>query len=430
MSELKSGGSSTDAILKNPSFCILPFIHAATLTDGSMPLCCVADGSSPTNLNQQTVSDYWNSPYAQQARQLMLRGLPVSACQRCYEEEKNGYNSHRLVENQAWKKRLGEEKLEGIIARAQQGESGELLSIDLRLGNTCNLQCVMCQPRDSSKWYAASQKFLKELSDLRLYAEWKHKGRIQPEKFEWYRNEKFWENLKTVLPGIREIIVGGGEPMLIREHLNFIKHCAESGEAAHIHLRYHTNLTIFPEEMVPYWEKFQRVEFFASVDGLGDIANYVRYPSRWEAVEKNLEALDRLPSHIWLRMLISVHALNVHHVPNFLFWVKRKAFQKQKEFPSIQSFVHPGIVHWPEYMSLKVLPTEYKAWVRERWQAARAEFGAENFDKFDGILQYMDSESWAEKTPMLRNYISALDRTRGTDFYSLFPELSEFLLSE
>jgi hypothetical protein len=34
--------------------------------------------------------------------------------------------------------------------------------------------------------------------------------------------------LKSSCRTLREIIIGGGEPMLIKEHLNFIKECAES----------------------------------------------------------------------------------------------------------------------------------------------------------------------------------------------------------
>ena len=104
------------------TFCILPFVHAATLTDGSMPLCCVADKSSDTNLNRQVIADYWNSAYAQQARQLMLAGKPVTACTRCYEEEKNGYRSHRVIENQAWREKLGEAQFDEIVRNARAGE--------------------------------------------------------------------------------------------------------------------------------------------------------------------------------------------------------------------------------------------------------------------------------------------------------------------
>lgn len=417
---------------KNGTFCVLPFIHSATLTDGSQPLCCVSSGASGVNLNKETIGDHWNSRHMKNVRSRMLKGKSVKDCTRCYEEEKNGYRSHRVIENKAWTDKLGEEMIDSILEKASSDgfmDAG-VIGIDLRLGNTCNLQCVMCQPRESSKWKPAAEKLLKEIKGVKLKGEWFYKNNIKMENYEWYRNEKFWENLKSFLPTLREVIIGGGEPMLIKEHLKFIKECAESGEASHIHLRYHTNMTIFPEEMVPYWEKFERVEFFSSIDGMEDVGHYVRYPAKWDVVQKNIRKIDELGDNILLRLLYSVNALNIHHLPEFLRWVREQNFKKEKSFPGIQSFVHPGIVHWPEYLNVKILPKEYKEFVTEEMEAVKQEFEGHDFDKYDGIVQFMNSQDWSHKIPQLNSYVTALDKTRGTDFYSVFPDLSESVLSQ
>ncbi len=420
-----------DELVDNKTFCVLPFIHSATLTDGQMPLCCVSEETSGVNLNQQTVSEHWNSRYLKNIRQKMLQGNGVKECRRCYEEEKNGYRSHRVIENKAWREKLGDSTIEEIVNRVDKsGETSHgVIAIDLRLGNTCNLQCVMCQPRESSKWKGAGNKFLQELRDKSLKKEWKYKNNIKVEHFEWYRNANFWANLKSFLPTLREIIIGGGEPMLIKEHLNFIKETAESGEAGHIHLRYHTNMTIFPEEMIPYWQKFERVEFFSSIDGMEDIGHYVRYPAKWDVVEKNIRKIDELGDNILLRLLYSVNAMNVHHLPDFIRWVRSENFKKYEHFSSMQSFVHPGLVHWPQYLNIKVLPKEYKKAVTEEFGRLRDEIGDEPFDKYEGIVNFMNSQDWTDKIPQFNDYVRVLDKTRGTDFYSVFPDLSESVLS-
>ncbi|MCB0378542.1 MAG: twitch domain-containing radical SAM protein [Bdellovibrionales bacterium] len=422
-----------EQLCKSQSFCLIPFMHAATLTDGETPLCCVAEGGSGVNLNQKTLADYWNSPYLKKVRKKMMEGQPIKECRRCYEEEKNGYRSHRVIEHGAWKDKVGSEYLSKLIAKMDpEGAMPEgILSVDLRLGNTCNLQCVMCQPRDSSKWKGLASQILQDLRDRALVSEWKYKNNIKVENFEWYRNESFWQDLKSFLPTLRELIIGGGEPMLIKEHLEFIKYCVESGEASHIHLRYHTNFTVFPEEMIPYWEQFERVEFFASVDGMGEVANYVRYPSVWSTVEKNLEKVDALGENIWLRLLISVHALNIHHLPDFLHWIKSKNFKKEQMFQqnqgkrALQFFANPGLVHWPQYLNPKVLPDSYKRVVTDKWEQAKSEFSGEDFDKYDGIHQFMNSEDWSERLPQMKQYLKALDKRRKTDHYRVLPSLSE-----
>ena len=418
--------------IKGKHFCVLPFIHAATLTDGEMPLCCVAERSSGVNLNDKTLGDFWDSNYLKKTRSKLLNDKPVKDCRRCYEEDKNGYRSHRVIENKAWLDKLGEKRLNEILANVDaSGNTTEgVIAIDLRLGNTCNLQCIMCQPRESSKWNGAADSFLKQLRNSSLVKEWSYKRNIKVEKFEWYRNENFWENLESFLPTLREIIIGGGEPMLIKEHLNFIKKCVDSGEASHIHLRYHTNMTRLPEDMIPYWEKFERVEFFSSIDGMEDVGHYVRYPAKWSQVEENIRKIDELAPNILLRLLYSVNALNIGHLPDFLRWVKKQNFKKLASVRGIQGFVHPGIVHWPKYLNVKVLPTEYKQWVAQEFQILREEFKEYDFDKYEGVVNLMNSQDWSDQLPQLNDYIRALDVSRGTDFFKVFPQLSEHLMAE
>src|SRR5262245_16209845 len=179
------------------TFCILPWVHAATLTDGNVQLCCVSDGGSRINLNEHTLADYWNSQYVKDARRRMLAGEEVKACQRCYLQEAHGYKSHRLVENEVWQKRYGEKTIQQLISKtAADGTLDAAVQyLDLRLGNTCNLQCVMCQPRESSRWLPTAQKLSQLCRDKELKNAWKFRAALDASRFEWYRNPAFWSNL-------------------------------------------------------------------------------------------------------------------------------------------------------------------------------------------------------------------------------------------
>ena len=103
----------------------------------------------------------------------------------------------------------------------------------------------MCQPRESSRWVAAARTLSALSQDPQLRDEWSFRARIDGSRFEWYRNGTFWENLKSFLPSVKEMIIAGGEPFLIRQQFDFVQACCEMGEANHIRLRYHTNGTIF-----------------------------------------------------------------------------------------------------------------------------------------------------------------------------------------
>jgi MoaA/NifB/PqqE/SkfB family radical SAM enzyme len=417
--------------MTNPSrtFCVLPWLHAATLTDGSVQLCCVSGGGSGVNLNEQTLGDYWNSEYVKDARRRMLAGQEVKACQHCYEEERCGYKSHRIVENKVWQKRCGTEAIQQLLSKTTADGSldAALQYVDLRLGNTCNMQCVMCQPRESSRWLPAARKLSASFQNQELKREWRFRSMIDVGRFEWYRNTAFWENLKTFLPHVKEIIVAGGEPFLIKEQFDFVKACCEIGEAHHIRLRYHTNGTVFPEAMVPYWEQFENVHFFVSLDGIDDVANYVRYPSDWEAIENNIRHFDALGENTTTNFNFTTHALNIYRIPEIFDWAAASGLRNRKYFADMQEYVSTSLVHHPAYQTVRVLPGDCKRLVTKKIEAyMEKRLDGQRVDKLTAILSFMNSEDHSHKMPSLVEYTKMLDITRGTDFVATFPELSPY----
>ena len=198
----------------NYTWCVLPWIQATSLTDGSTQLCCVAEKTSGTSLNSQTIQDYWNSDYTRSVRLQMLKGKKVATCRRCYEEKTNGYQSHRLTENKNRQDRLGFDYISELVKEASDSGSlsRELLSVDLRPGNTCNLQCIMCQPRESSKWVVGAEKLLEHITHSDFKSEWKYKQNIKIDSYEWYKNEDFWSNLKTVTTNFENLKAELNEP--------------------------------------------------------------------------------------------------------------------------------------------------------------------------------------------------------------------------
>jgi MoaA/NifB/PqqE/SkfB family radical SAM enzyme len=413
--------------MKSKTFCILPWVHAATLPDGNVQLCCVSGGGSGVNLNEQTLSDYWSSEYVKNARRRMLAGQQVDACKHCYNEEAQGGRSHRIVENEVWDRRCGEEAIHRLIgSTALDGTlDAPLQYVDLRLGNTCNMQCVMCQPRESSRWLPAARKLSEICQDGELKREFTAQAALDSSRFEWYRNAEFWENLKTFLPHVKEIILAGGEPFLIEEQFAFVKSCCELGEAGHIRLRYHTNGTVFPEGMAAYWEQFERVHFLVSLDGIGDVANYVRYPSNWKQIEDNIRCLDSLGANTMTTFLFTTHALNIGHIPDVYDWADNSGFRLRGYFRNIQDYVSTSLVHSPEYLNIRVLPAGYKQAVTEALgEYMRSKMTGQATDKLAGVLAFMNAEDHSRKMPSLVEYTKALDITRGTDFVAIFPELA------
>jgi hypothetical protein len=81
----------------------------------------------------------------------MLNGEIPASCTKCFEEENKGITSKRNWETIVWKERLD---IDSIVSKTLSDGSlpVNIPYFDLRLGNMCQLKCVMCSPHDSSSW--------------------------------------------------------------------------------------------------------------------------------------------------------------------------------------------------------------------------------------------------------------------------------------
>jgi hypothetical protein len=94
----------------------------------------------------------------------------------------------------------------------------------------------------------------------------------------------------------------------------------------------------------------------------------------------------------------------------------------------------------PTWLSLRVLPKEDKAEVRELFSELQqwlwdnytqdAEFWEVNpygWKRWEGILDWMDAEDHSNLLPDFQDYIVTMDAQRKTDFKTTFPELKHLL---
>lgn len=412
----------------SPTFCVLPWIHVATYTDGKALLCCLAQPPKDErlNLNGATLDAVWNSYYWKKTRRDMLDGKMIPACIHCTREEKSGIRSHRMNENNLWTKKLGREYIDRLIADTK--EDGELnhkiITLDLRLGNTCNVQCVMCRPTDSSKWVRDAQTII-DTTEGEVKSDWEWKKQdYEKGNFEWAVDEDFWiDEIEPLLPHMRHFIFAGGEPLYLKNHKKFLQRCVELGVSKNIELRYHTNGTIMPNDILELWSKFKFVELMLSIDGMGEQNKWLRHPTEWNTVQKTLQKVDNSKGNIVAKVLCTISAVNVYYMIDFAEWLIEQKFKKVG-VGDHQGIFHPGILHYPQYMCSKVLPAEIKSIIADRVESFIEKYpNNEKAKELLNVVNFMNSEDWSDKLPALRSYIRSIDRMRNTDFPAVFPEL-------
>lgn len=368
--------------LKN--FCILPFMHVATTTEGNVRLCCkvnrkqVATKSSTDrfNISQDSISDIWDSDYMNDVRRRILNDEKLPECAICWREEEN-FDKHwndvqqkdfapskRIKENRKWKEQLD---LPSIV------ENPKIAYLDIRLNNLCNLKCRMCWPQFSSQIVKEHEQF-KQQGDGLWYSD-----------FDFNKIEDitvFWESLKSNLFDIKEITFVGGEPTLHEEMYDLLDKLVELGVSKSITLKLTTNLTNLQTRLLNILPMFKKTVFNVSLDGTGKVNEYIRYPSNWNSLMDNLGKLLELDAKkVIVNISCVVQIYNMFDVFNMGKWYIEKLENNSNLKDNFSlSF---DFLYDPSRLSIKILNNLGK----REWYAAYAEWR----EYFKNLMNNIDS---------------------------------------
>ena len=438
------------------TFCVLPWIHFATRPNGDMRLCCGSNSSGagndheiglvknetgkPANFGRETPLSAWNNEYMRSVRTTMLEGKIPASCTKCFDEESQGVASKRMWETGTWIEDGID--IEELITQTQEDGTipEKLVYLDLRLGHTCNLKCVMCSPHDSSKWVEDHKKIypLFQAKELKEQMSWDQKSFNN----KWHENPDFWKEMYAQIPNLKQVYFAGGEPLMIKEHKWFLEEIIRQGYADKILVRYNTNGLLITDDIIDLWKHFKKVKVGFSIDDIGDRNYYIRYPSDWDTIVTNLHKLDNTPDNIHVSIATAIQILNVKTITELAKWKIQQNFKKVNN-SNVTGGIEAGggiinmhLVYIPTFLSIKCLPADEKAEVRKifaefaNWLYINYrqddDFWKKNpygWRRWQAVLDFMDSDDHAHELPALEEYLTHLDSVRKTDFKKTFPFL-------
>lgn len=410
----------------NKSFCMLPWVHIAVNPNGDVIPCCVSTATvnkidgTPYNLGKDNLNQIINSDGYKSIRSDMLKGKLVNGCEQCYKQEQYG-TSHRNNYNNYWlKKESGRKKLS---AGTHIPETIEY--IDLRFGNLCNLKCKSCSTINSSQ-------FEKELFDIRE-SNPKIGNYISMTRYDdindWYNTDMFMENIKSQTDNILEMYITGGEPTIIDKNYEMLEYFIEQGKSKNIFLKLNTNMTNMQDTFLNMISQFKQVMFFASIDGFGTMQEYIRYPSKWEQIDKNLNKLvEKTKDNIIIKVSPVIQSTNLGLITELFEYLENFNRIHDKTVVAI----YPIILHGPIQLDLLYLPIDYKktCWDRiEQWLEKSCKFQPADFHTTMTALKNkclieVDGE---EQMRRFMEFNSMFDSHRGVSLQDVNPELYTIL---
>jgi len=323
--------------IKNQSkFCILPWLNLNTNPNGNLKLCCsiqedkfiLHKDGTPFNLGHHAIEELWNSDYMKNVRHSTILNQEVSDCNSCYDIEKVSGHSPRMGQNVMWGSLLKNDKplsdfVDISLADVTKPLTQLPVSLELRLGNQCNLQCVSCWGMSSSLLHQERSEYLdkNQVNDPSL--SWlKTKWILDRQAVEstdvrdWYETEAFYDNFRKMAPTLQRLYTTGGEPTLIKANYKMFEMLLEANNTS-CHIEFTSNMAVWNHSFYDKLEKFKNVEIQMSVDGVDAVGEYIRYPSDFKKVRENIDKAVELASTRpgWkIKCYTVLQAMNFKHV--------------------------------------------------------------------------------------------------------------------
>lgn len=341
-----------ESAINNPSFCVAPWIHIHARPSGEMIPCCLWDYSAGklskldfgNIMTQDDMLTVMNSQQFKILRQKFLSGQKVPECHRCYDRDTvNVDNTSFSLRN--WMNNTFDDRktIDIVNHTAHDGSISELniKYLDIRFGNICNLKCRMCDHNLSSTWFDEANELRQRKGYKQLTTKFVHAD--------------CYDKIEPFLSTVQEIYFAGGEPFLYPEHLKILNKLIALGNTQCV-IKYNTNLTTLKYKttnLIDVWQHFPNVHIGASIDGSGDVVEYIRTNLVWDQFVKNFNTVLTLAPHVRIYPSSTVGILNVETYPDFEKWALEQGWYG-KYVTAI------NYISSPKKMNLYYMPQWYK----------------------------------------------------------------------
>ena len=411
--------------MDNKTICPNFFNNVMNDSFGVYKTCClhvpIKDNKVVGVAVNESLDTFWNSDYMKQSRIKAINGEEIKGCEECYRSERNGGTSLRKDLVEIYEE--NEDYLDSIkIAQENDGQLDKFpTAIELRVGNLCNLKCRMCQPQDSD----LINKEYKELISLDNTL-----GEILP-----IVDFEITDDLTSYIQGIRDnastikiIRFSGGEPLINKSFYELLDYLIEGDYAKNIEFRLNTNLTKMKEETLEKLSKFKRVTIDFSIDGLGPVYEYIRYPMVWDITKNKIDmAYKFMANHDNIKMNanFTVQIYNVFCMFDLIDFFLSK---------SILPILH--ILQNPSYLNIRNMPDNLKndliVKIDETLDNIKSKGYPDEFqvdwviERLIAIKNQLSLERNEYQIVLFKKFTNALDIKRNQNISVMIPEISKY----
>jgi organic radical activating enzyme len=349
-------------------------------------LCCV----NPDKHKNIMPSEFWKGTVRADALIKMQNGEDVHGCHNCYKTEKNKMPSSRTFANSY--NHISDKALPTML--------------DLDLSNFCNLKCVMCDASRSSEWGKDLGQAVSSISYEKL------------------------DDLADISDQLEHLTIQGGEPSIMKEYEYYFTALEKKDLPKNIDLQIITNATNVNKRFYELLKQFKKVRLSISIDAYGLANDYIRWPSNFLQIEKNLKKMSNMPNNIEIEVLNSLNTLSMFDYYSFLNWCKKIETifeQKGKKFKVVPMKVQEPKMYSPFYApeSLKDrIVSDVKRFMKDHNLKHNTNWKTEML-----LIMKQISALPVDKNVLmdLKQNINALDTQRNRKITNYIPDFYEYI---
>ena len=349
-------------------------------------LCCV-NGDKHKNIKP---SEFWSSNIRKDALSDMAKGDQVKGCNECYKTESKKMPSSRTFAH-------------SYDALPTQHFPTML---DLDFSNFCNLKCVMCNSTRSSEWAKDEGSPVSVVS------------------------QDIIDDLVNVSSNLQHLTIQGGEPTIMKEYEYYFTLLKQKDLIKNIDLQIITNATNVNKRFYNLLSDFKSVRLSVSIDAYGLANDYIRWPSKFTQIEKNLLDISNLPKNIHVELLNSLNILSMFNYYDFLMWCKKLENEfksKGKQFRIVPMKVQNPSKYSPFLAPSKLkekFTNDVKRFMKEKSLTHNSNWKLETML----ILKQINTTSSEEETmASLKDTIIQLDNKRSKKITDYIPDIYEYI---
>ena len=248
--------------------------------------CCKG---TPTQFTENVIE------FVERERINLLNGVQDPSCDYCWKVEKSGNKSLRHTYLEKFNA--------ADFDRYTSNPTPRL--VELSLGNECNLQCVYCNPKFSSKWeHDVSERPYKVFADRYVYA-------ITPKNTDvMERNIDFLQHVGDI--SVLNLI--GGEPLINKKFFQLLDVVSTK------YLSLSSNLMVNKQTLdrfINATAKFERVNLRASLDATKVISEFVRYGLDYDQFVENVQYLQSNAPNVKIQFGSVMTSITVRDLEHF-----------------------------------------------------------------------------------------------------------------